>query len=30
MGYTVVRITWRQLVTDADGIATTLRALLGL
>jgi very-short-patch-repair endonuclease len=28
MGYAVVRITWRQITGDPDGVAATLRALL--
>jgi very-short-patch-repair endonuclease len=28
-GYTVLRLTWRQLTEDRDNVATTLRALLG-
>jgi very-short-patch-repair endonuclease len=28
MGYTVIRVTWRQLTSDPGGVAATLRALL--
>jgi very-short-patch-repair endonuclease len=28
MGYTVIRVTWRQLTGDPGGVAATLRALL--